>query len=142
MQPTRARQIQNLRDQLLQMERAQSRPKANATVSTGLAALDSLLPSDGLTGGTLLEWVAASEGSGAMTLALLLAARAQESGGVVVVIDPRREFHPPAARALGLSLGRTLILQPGSAKDVLWAWEQALLSPAVAVVLGELERLN
>lgn len=121
-------------------------------VSTGSPALDRLLPTGGLVRGTLVEWLADEPGSGAATLALFAAAQAtqrtlpatptfsadqrpaaaQATAGLVVVIDPQREFYPPAAVGIGLDLSRLLLVRPDSPAAALWALEQALRSPAVA----------
>ena len=45
-------------------------------------------------------------------------------------------------RRLGLSLPRTIVVQPLRAGDGLWAWEQSLRSPAVAAVVGEIGKIN
>src|SRR3954453_12119383 len=71
-----------------------------AVFSCGVTALDRLLPSGGLRHGMLLEWLAAestSVGSGGATLGLLSAREACREGGVLVVIDRRQTFYPPAA---------------------------------------------
>ncbi|MCI0642673.1 MAG: hypothetical protein L0Y72_21585 [Gemmataceae bacterium] len=140
MTPARAELIQNLKEQLRRLER-QERRADGAAVSTGLAELDRLLPEGGLEPGTLLEWLSAGEGSGAATLALVLAARVQERGAVVIV-DERREFFPPAAAALGIALSRTVVVQPAKPRDALWALEQALRSQAVGVAMAWTEKLN
>mgnify|MGYP001594326594 FL=1 len=80
--------------------------------------------------------------SGSATLTLLLAARMQGQGGALVVIDERREFYPPAAAQRGIDLERTVVVQPANARAALWAWEQALRSPAACTVWGWLERLD
>ena len=46
-------------------------------ISTGVAALDSILPDQRLRCGTLSEWIAAETGSGAESLAVCVAGRAR-----------------------------------------------------------------
>jgi protein ImuA len=185
--------LQHLARQLDRLERTHRRP-ANAAgeseaaaVSTGVEAFDRLLPGNGLAGGTLIECFATGAGSGAGTLACVLArrfvgevgdqrseVRGQEAGGrrqgatqggrwsgtqcsvpstqdsplnphgngAVVVIDPHREFYPPAAVGLGLELDGTIVVRPESERDVLWALEQSLRCPGVAVTLAWLEELD
>jgi len=141
MDPARSQQIEDLREQLRQMEHT-LRPDDGPTVSTGVPAFDQLLPGQGLSTRTLLELLSTREGCGATTLALVLAGRMQNQGGALVVIDERQEFFPPAAGALGVSLARTLVVQPARARDALWAWEQSLRSPAVSAVVGGLEKIT
>ncbi|MCI0378798.1 MAG: hypothetical protein L0215_14415 [Gemmataceae bacterium] len=141
MTSARAELIQNLKEQLRRLERHERRADDAAVISTGLAGLDRLLPEGGLEPGTLIEWLSAGEGNGAATLALVLAARVQQRGAVVI-LDERREFYPPAAAALGIDLTRTVVVQPAQPRDALWALEQALRSRAVAVAMNWVEKLN
>jgi protein ImuA len=140
------------------------------TVSTGIEALDRLLPDAGFREGTLVEWLAES-GSGDQ-LALLAAAPALGSDRVLIVIDGEKTFYPPAAAALGIDLRRLILVRPGKAAgslpresggktvgkitasrtqasrtstlgtETLWALEQTLQSRGVAVTFCRLERLN
>ena len=138
----RAELIRDLREKLRRWE-GRERGSAGAPVlSTGLPDLDRLLPQHGLAPGTLWEWLSAGAGAGSATLTLRVAARMQEQGETLVVIDERREFYPPAAAQRGIDLERTVVVQPASARDALWAWEQALRSPAACTVWGWLERLD
>jgi protein ImuA len=128
--------IRDLKERLRRWEGLQASADGEDICSTGLPQLDRLLPRGGLAGGTMLEWLSESEGQGATTLVLLLAARLQEHGGAVVVIDEPREFYPPAAAYLGIDLDRVVVVQPSRARDALWAFEQSLRCPAAGVVLG------
>lgn len=131
--------LRELKDHLSQIERP--RPSAGAIISTGVAALDGLLPRKGLEWGTLSEWLSAGE-SGAMALTLAVAARVLQENDVLAVIDGPGEFYPPAAAGLGIPLERLVLVRPRHERDALWAWEQALRSGAVAIVLGWLDALN
>lgn len=119
-------------------------------ISTGCAALDALLPAGGLQRGTLLEWFPAppgshggsQRGSGAGTLAMLLARAALGEGGALVVMDRRRTFYPPAAAALGIDWERLILVRAPSEADELWALDQALRCPGVAAVWAPLEKLG
>jgi protein ImuA len=142
MRSSKAQLVEELNEQIRRLEGARHHQKADPVISTGLAALDRCLPGGGLRCGSLLEWLCAQEGGGATSLALLLAARVQERGGLVVVIDDEREFYPPVAHALGISLSQTVVIQPALARDGLWVWEQALRSTAVSVVLGALKTIH
>jgi protein ImuA len=154
MEPREQRRdlIHDLRERISRIERSErlsaSSAAAAAALSTGMEGLDRLLPHGGFEAGTLIEWLYGSEASGAATLALAVTARMLDrndrgdQGGVVVVIDDRREFYPPAAADLGIPLESMVIVQPGPARAGLWALEQALRSRAVAVVLGWLGEVN
>jgi hypothetical protein len=136
------------------------------TVSTGIEALDRLLPDAGFREGTLVEWLAES-GSGDQ-LVLLAAAPALGTDRVLIVIDGEKTFYPPAAAALGIDLRRLILVRPGKTAgslprenggkttasrtqtsrtsalgtETLWALEQTLQSRGVAVTFCRLERLN
>lgn len=127
----------------------------SSIVPTGLAPLDQLLPDGGFRLGTLVEWLSDESGSGALTLALLTASQILKSSGSLMVIDSQRTFHPPAAAGLGIDLDRTIVVRPNESprrqhqrvrpaqsNDALWALEQSLRSPAVALTICRLDYLN
>ncbi|MEE2640707.1 MAG: hypothetical protein VX768_08785 [Planctomycetota bacterium] len=119
--------------------------------------MDELLPANGYNRGTIVEWIS-GRGSGSDFLSLLAAKNAAAEGGGVVIVDPRGEFYPPAARAIGLKLSNLIILrsseqgpvqrlsphqsQPLEAEDLCWAMDQSLRSPAIAAVWGTLPELD
>jgi len=143
MQPDKRPQVlEDLRDRIQRIERSGRRAAETNRVSTGFKALDELLPDGGLKRGTLIEWLGHGEGSGAATLALTVAAHVLREEGVLVVIDGTREFYPVAASCLGIPLGRTVVVQPDERAAVLWAWEQSLRCPGVAVTLGWIDALD
>lgn len=131
--------LRELKERLRQIERP--RPSVGAILSTGVAALDGLLPRKGLEWGTLIEWLSAGE-SGVMALTLAIAARVLQENDVLAVIDGPGEFYPPAAAGLGVALERLVLVRPRNERDALWAWEQSLRSGATAIVLGWLDALN
>ena len=134
-------------------------------VSSGLAALDRLLPRGGLGRGTLIEWFATTFACGTASLALAAARGAcgadsdtsragsaarfahdpSAAGGSsfprcfaqsLVVIDRAGEFYPPAAALLGIDLAQTIVVRPLRAADAAWALDQSLRSPSVGAVLS------
>lgn len=129
---SRSQTIQDLKQHLRQAVLVESRER----ILTGVPMLDGLFPGGGLERGSLVEWLAESEGSGAGTLALLACARMAQAGGRLVVIDPRGEFYPPAAVTLGLRLDELIVVRPSTPADALWAFEQTLRCAGVSVVLG------
>lgn len=134
--------VQQLRTRLRQMERAGTRPDgAGALCSTGMAALDALLPAGIFRAGMLVEWIVIGEGAGAARLALPMACQSLQNGGVLVVIDERREFYSPAAVRLGLDLDRTIVVRPRNHQETIWALEQALRCPGVAATLSWIGQL-
>jgi hypothetical protein len=114
-------------------------------VSSGLRRLDPLLPGGGVRRGSLIEWLADGEGSGATTLAGLVACRltAASSARTIVVVDRRGWFHPPAlmpwlARqtAPGHHGPRLIVARPAGDDDEIWAIDQALRCSGVAAVVA------
>lgn len=117
-------------------------PVSTGVVSTGVEGFDRLLPEKGLRRGTLVEWFAEGQGSGAGTLAITAARQAMHDRGVLVVIDPAGDFYAPAAASCGIDLNRMIVVRPAKAADVLWAYDQSLRCAGVAAVLCEMNRLN
>lgn len=135
------RRVETLHRRAVQRDSLSS---AARSLSTGIEALDRLLPEKGLACGTLSEWLFEGAGSGASWLALKIAVHglARRHGRAVVLIDPAREFNPSAAAALGLNLDDVLVVHPRRAADNLWTLEQSLRCPAVAATLVPLERID
>ncbi|HMP78310.1 MAG TPA: hypothetical protein PKD54_02550 [Pirellulaceae bacterium] len=126
--------IDRLRKEIRSVEVAPQRCAAAAVVSTGLDALDRLLPDQGYPRGALVEWLSATPGCGAELLSWWTAVRAAQKGDVIVVVAPQREFYPPAAAACGADLAQCVVVQPATDTDAYWAIDQALRCPAVAAV--------
>ena len=130
--------LQDLRDRIRGIEGVRDRGPRDGGVPTGFAALDRVLADGGLRKGTLVEWQSAADGRGAATLALAVSAYVLRSGGTLVVIDDAREFYPVGAAQLGVPLDRTVVVRPDGQRAALWAWEEALRAPGVAVTFGRL----
>lgn len=131
--------VAQLRNQLRGLEKPR-RGGGDRPLSTGWPPLDRLLPGGGLQRGSLVEWLADEPGSGAALLAWQAARQAAQEGGVIVVLDRRREIYPLALAAWGVALDRVVFVQPQTVRDEGWAWDQALRCPGVAAVWGWIER--
>jgi protein ImuA len=107
-------------------------PRRPQPLSLGIAALDAIA-GDRL---GLVELVAAVEGAGATTLALLMAAHACGAWKTLVVVDGAGSFYPPAAAAWGIPLERSIVVRPRNQRDILLATNQSLRCPAVGAVIG------
>ena len=142
MKPPSTEIVRALRQQLRGIETAE--PAAStAPISSGCTTLDRLLPGGGFVPGQLIEWLAAGSGSGAGTLAMIVARQACGHGrGALVVADRARQFYPPAAVAWGIDWQQLIVVRARSEKDELWALDQALRCPGVAAVWASLERLT
>jgi len=139
--------------------------------SFGLTALDRLMPT-GLARGSVHE-ILAAEGSG-MTFAVVLA-KAATSGGEdggrgdfkfeisdlgfeiknqkskiknplpLVWCDPHLTLYPPALAAMGIDLGRVLMVRPGNEADHVWAVAECLRcrgGGATVAGVGTLSRIG
>ena len=126
--------INQLKQQIRAIE-TENRSEQGAVVHHGCPALDRLLPQGGYPRGSLVQWITVG-GQGASYLSLRVAAEACRDGGALVVVDPQREFYPPAAAAMGIALEQVIVLQTTDWQDQLWATEQALRCPSVAAVWG------
>jgi protein ImuA len=128
--------VHTLAERIGRIERAR-RPAWKQIISSGVPALDRMLPAGGLHRGTLVEWLAVGPGSGAAALALRATRQAARAGGAVVVIDRHQRFYPPAAIHLGIKAQQLIVVRPASAADLAWAFDQALAARGVAAVWGE-----
>jgi protein ImuA len=137
-----AEMVRSLRQQLRALE-ADRRPASDVSISSGCAGLDELLPGKSFRPGQLVEWVADGLGSGAGTLALVVARQACcVTGGALVVADRAGNFYPPAALAWGIDGRRLIVVRASREKDELWALDQCLRCVGVAAVWAGVERLQ
>src|SRR5262249_12833701 len=103
-------------------------------ISTGILALDRMLPTQGLRPGSLIEFLTRSQAGGAGLLELTAGRAACDEGRLCVISDRGGHFYPPAAAAWGIDLQQTVVLHPATAADELWALDQALRCPGVGAV--------
>jgi protein ImuA len=135
--------IQQLSQQLRGLEQScRGVPQEQSSIPTGVSALDSLLPAHGLRCGTLIEWLAPCQGSGATTLALTVASHILQKDDTCVVVDHPCEFYPPLAAALGINLSNTVVVRPQSQRETVWAFEQSLRCQGVALSVCWLGKLD
>ncbi|NQU25045.1 MAG: hypothetical protein HQ567_27480 [Candidatus Nealsonbacteria bacterium] len=133
--------IEALRRQIVRVEQTRQNAE-DVPVASGCSPLDRLLGNGGFRRGTLVEWLAAGQSSGAETLALTAAREACRQGGTLVVLDARREFYPPAAVRLGIELQRLVVVHPTGPADAAWALDQALRCPGVAAAVAWAEKVD
>lgn len=141
---TRFQTAQDLAQRMRQIEVGSGKTRAGdvTVASTGIPALDKLMPSGGIRAGTLVEWLSPALGSGAGTLAMLVAAAMLRDRGQLVVMDPQFQWYSPALEGLGIDLSRTIFVRPPTRQKVLWATEQALRCADVTAVVGEFGSLE
>lgn len=100
-----------------------------ATIASGFAPLDAVLPGGGWPATALTEMVLAREGIGEIALTLPALVALQAARRDVVWIAPPHVPYAPALMARGLDLTRLVIVRCSRAADQLWAFEQALRAP-------------
>ena len=93
--------------------------------------IDEALPGGGLTRGALHEVLAADPGAAAAFCALILA----RATGCVVWIGATPDAWPPGLSAFGVDPADLVMVRAERPADGLWAFEEALRSPAVAGAL-------
>jgi protein ImuA len=109
-------------------------------ITTGLTAIDDLLPSGRFATGTVHEILGVTE-----TLPVLfplLIARVAARHGLVVWSDPHRVLYPPGLAAFGLPLERLVILRTECRVQELWAIAECLRCKAVAACVVAPVRLS
>ncbi len=116
-------------------------------VTSGFRSLDRLLPRGGVARGSLVEWLADDEVSGATALAAAVAvgmatAAGETVGGTILVVDRGGRFYPPAvmpwlaAAGVGGRRPQCIVARPARADDEVWAIDQALRCPGITAVLA------
>lgn len=125
---------------------AEARPEyPRAVLSLGEAALDAGLPGHGLPLGAVHELCAASHGDFPASLGFgfgLLSRLAHVRPGSILYAVPARAasegglVYPPGLAAFGLDPQRVLHVNADKPRDVLWALEEGLSSPALAAAVG------
>lgn len=145
----RQQTLSKLSGRIRSMERSavHKQPAPNAgsdSMSTGIDALDRMLPDGGILPGSVWEWLAAGDGGGAGTISLAVAAhvmRQQASVGELVIVDKHGEVYPPAMVPWRIPPERTVIVQPSGARESLWTLEQSLRCRGVAVTIGWIDQM-
>jgi hypothetical protein len=141
--PSTAERLQRVQALQHQLQTWEDRPSpARGVVRSNCAPLDALFPAGGALRGSLVEWLSRGPGTGAAALALAIACRACQEGGLLVVVDARGWFYPPAVAAWNLPWQQLMVVRPPDRRTHLWAVDQALRSPAVAAVWTELGQVD
>lgn len=132
--------LEQLSRQIREMETA-GRP-AQECIASGCLTMDRHLPHGGYARGSMLELLRSGPGSGVSSIALMIARQAIVDGKYLVVIDPQRQFYPPAMKSLGIPLERVIALQPANHADAIWGLAQVLRCSAVGAVIAEVGTLE
>src|SRR5438477_6932724 len=123
--------------------RGQALSRAGApTLPCGFPELDAELPGGGWPAGALTEIFPAHEGIGELRLLGPALAALTRARACVAWIAPPYSPYAPALAAAGIDPARLIIVRAASAKDALWAAEQALRSNACGAVLAWPQRIK
>jgi recombination protein RecA len=127
--------VEQLRERIRQLQAA---PRSYlATLRTGVAEVDALLPSGGFPLGQALE-LCGEAASGRTSLALRAVASAHREQRLCAWVDGPKELYPPAAAAMGVDLSRLLIVRPKEPSQLAWTAVQLARSGAFACVVLDL----
>ncbi len=105
-----------------------------AVISSGCLSLDVALGTGGFPRGRVTE-IFGPESSGKTTMALLVIAQAQKTGGVAAFIDAEHALDAGYARKLGVDVDNLLVSQPDSGEQALEITAALVQSGAVDVVV-------
>jgi len=108
---------------------------AIATLPTGNAEIDALLPGGGWPVGALIEVLASPCGIGELSLFLPALARLAQAGRRIVAIAPPYPPYAPALEAAGVPARQVLVIPDTDSKDALWSAEQCLRSGCLGATL-------
>lgn len=103
-------------------------------LSTGALSLDLALGGYGIPRGRIVE-LFGPESSGKTTLALHVAASAQNKGGVAAVIDAEHALDPTWAKKCGVKLDELLVSQPDTGEQALDIVDMLVRSNAVDCII-------
>jgi protein ImuA len=125
-----------LRAAVARIERGGAETARHGAVPLGLAAIDEALPGGGLATGVVHEVT----GSAAGGFVAMLAGRFAGPVLWCVMEHARTGLYGPGLAAFGLDTRRLVVARCASRQDMLWAMEEGLRDPALAVVVGEPDR--
>jgi recombination protein RecA len=107
---------------------------AMPAIPTGSLALDAALGIGGIPRGRVVE-IFGPESSGKTTLALQIAAEAQNLNGIAAFIDAEHALDPAYAARLGVDIDELLISQPDTGEQALEICDMLVRSGAIDVVI-------
>lgn len=103
-------------------------------VSTGILPLDIALGVGGLPKGRIID-IFSPESVGKTSIALKVAAKANELGELAALIDVEHAFDPSWAKKLGVNLNQLMISQPNSGEEAMQIVELLVKSGELSVII-------
>lgn len=107
-----------------------------ATLETGFAELDSLLPGGGWPLGGLLEILTPCLGVGEMRLLLPTMAKLSQAGRHIIWVSPPHQPYAPALDQAGIALPQILVVECQQENDIPWALEKLLRNRRCGMALA------
>jgi protein ImuA len=121
---------------IARIERGGGEAARHGSAPLGVAEIDAVLPGGGIVAGAVHEVT----GSAAGGFVAMLAGRFAGSVLWCVMASSRTELYGPGLAAFGLDTRRLVIARCANRQDMLWAMEEGLHDPALAVVVAEPDR--
>lgn len=135
--------IEQLRQEVLELEgrrlvRAEKQPQL------GLGPIERAFRGQVFPRGTIHEFSYEHPGQGASSLGFIAAVlgRLLQHGGYCLWITGRQKVYPLGLSRFGLAAERIFFLRAEEQRKAIWAMEEALKSPALVAVVGELSNLS
>lgn len=116
------------------MKLGQQKVEDVPAIPTGSPGLDIALGVGGIPRGRIVE-IYGPEASGKTTLALHIAAEAQELGGTAAFIDVEHALDPNYSRNIGVDVDELLLSQPGTGEEALEIAETLVRSGGIDLVV-------
>ena len=113
-----------------------------ATIATGFAKLDSLLPGNGWPLGALLEISIPCLGIGELHLLLPSMAKLSQAGRCIAWIAPPHQPYAPALVQAGIDLSQILVVDCRQDNDIPWTLEKLLRNRRCGMALAWPKRLS
>jgi protein ImuA len=136
--------IEQLKKQILNLQ--DRRPLTDQKHSLGFGQIEEAFPGRIFPRGAVHEFISTSSEEATSTSGFLsvILNRLMHSPGFCLWISarPRRMVFPPALSAFGVEPERILFVDTATAKETLWALEEALKCGALTAVVGELSELS
>lgn len=136
---TKAETLKHLRQKIQQMEGVKLDELGDVTL-TGIPPLDHAFPNGHFPVSGIHECVATTqEGTAATTgfLAGLLSLLSQK-GGAIIWITKNQTVFAPALTSFGIAPRDVIFVHLARDQEILWAMEEALRTPGLSAVVGEL----
>jgi len=108
----------------------------DASLSSGFAELDALLPGGGWPRGALTEIILPQEGIGGLSLLMPALAKLSRARRWLAWVSPPHIPYAPALAYAGIDLSRVLLVRPKARTDGLWALEQTLRAGTCGAVIA------